>query len=61
VHLPALSTPADPAIDAGPDGKVRVSITHSKLTEPAAVEHWKAFWASGSRHCRRKPTTTGPE
>ena len=44
MHLPALSTPADPAIDAGPDGKVRVSITHSKLTEPAAVEHWKAFW-----------------
>lgn len=31
-------------LDPRPDGKVRVTVTHSNLTGPAAVERWKAFW-----------------
>ncbi|MGC0250711.1 DUF4287 domain-containing protein [Pseudactinotalea sp. Z1748] len=30
--------------DPRPDGQVRVTVTHSNLAGPAAVEHWRAFW-----------------
>ena len=32
------------SIEAKPDGRATVGVSHEKLTEPADVAQWKPFW-----------------